>query len=51
MLAFHWLMRSKTLLGTAHKLSWPVLGILWGAMILLILLSQESGKSFIYFQF
>ena len=51
MVTFHWLMRNTRVLDVANKMSWWVLGIIWSAMIVLLLLSQESGNSFIYFQF
>lgn len=47
----HWLMRNTKVLDEAHKLSWWKLGIAWSVLILLIIWSQESGSSFIYFQF
>ena len=51
MLAFHWLMRNTTVLQVVSKLPWFTVGIVWSLMLILLLLSQESGKSFIYFQF
>ncbi len=51
MLTLHWLMRNTTVLQVAMKLPWWSVGITWSFMLILLLLSQESGKSFIYFQF
>ena len=47
----HWLMRNTLVLKVAGKMPWWLLGIVWSAMILLILLSQNASSSFIYFQF
>ncbi|RYY68685.1 MAG: MBOAT family protein [Chitinophagaceae bacterium] len=51
MLLFHWLLRNKSVLGVAHKMSWVTLGLLWAFLLLSIIFTQESGSSFIYFQF
>ena len=51
MLGAHWYMRNRRVLGVAEKLPWWVLGLIWGAMLILLILSQESSSSFIYFQF
>jgi len=47
----HWLMRNTMVLKVAGKMPWWLLGIVWSAMILLIMLSQNASSSFIYFQF
>jgi alginate O-acetyltransferase complex protein AlgI len=47
----HWLMRNTMVLKVAGKMPWWLLGIVWCAMILLIMLSQNASSSFIYFQF
>jgi alginate O-acetyltransferase complex protein AlgI len=47
----HWLMRNKSTLGIAYKLPWWVTGTGWSLMLLLLIWSQKSGSSFIYFQF
>lgn len=47
----HWLMRNTKVLEVAHQLSWWKLGIAWSTIMLLLIWSQESGSSFIYFQF
>jgi D-alanyl-lipoteichoic acid acyltransferase DltB (MBOAT superfamily) len=51
MVAFHWMMRNTRVLNVAEKLPWWLLGILWSGMLVLLILSQESSSSFIYFQF
>jgi alginate O-acetyltransferase complex protein AlgI len=47
----HWLMRNTMVLTVANKMSWWMLGIVWSVMLLLVILSQNSGGAFIYFQF
>lgn len=47
----HWLMRNKSTLDVAYKLPWWLTGIGWSLMLILLIWSQESGGSFIYFQF
>ena len=51
MLGAHWYMRNRRVLGVAEKLPWWVLGLIWSFMLVLLILSQESSSSFIYFQF
>ncbi|CAN5255970.1 MBOAT family protein [soil metagenome] len=51
MLIFHWKMRNTRVLNVAEKMPWWLLGIIWSAMLVLLILSQESSSSFIYFQF
>jgi D-alanyl-lipoteichoic acid acyltransferase DltB (MBOAT superfamily) len=51
MLVVHWTMRNTRILDMAHRLPWWVTGLLWGSMVILLILSQESTSSFIYFQF
>jgi D-alanyl-lipoteichoic acid acyltransferase DltB (MBOAT superfamily) len=48
---FHWLMRNTRVLIVAEKMPWWLLGLVWSVMLLLLILSQESSSSFIYFQF
>lgn len=50
-LCCHWFMRHTTVLDQASKLSWPKLGLAWSFLVLVIVFTQESGSSFIYFQF
>ena len=51
MLAFHWMMRNTRVLVIAEKMPWWLLGIIWSVLLLLLIWSQESSSSFIYFQF
>jgi D-alanyl-lipoteichoic acid acyltransferase DltB (MBOAT superfamily) len=48
---FHWMMRNTRVLIVAEKMPWWLLGIIWSAMLLMLILSQESSSAFIYFQF
>jgi len=38
-------------LDVVHRLPWWVTGLVWSSMVILLILSQESSSSFIYFQF
>jgi alginate O-acetyltransferase complex protein AlgI len=50
-LACHWYMRDRKLLSTFGEMpTWKV-SIAWSFMLILLILSQESTSSFIYFQF
>lgn len=51
MVAAHWILRNTGVLQAAQKLKWWVVGMAWAFMIIMLLLSQESSNSFIYFQF
>ena len=51
MVAFHWMMRNTRVLTVAAKMPWWLLGLVWSAILILLILSQESSSSFIYFQF
>jgi D-alanyl-lipoteichoic acid acyltransferase DltB (MBOAT superfamily) len=51
MVATHWFMRNTTVLEVARKTKWWIVGIVWSVMLLLLILSQASSSSFIYFQF
>lgn len=51
MVACHWFMRNTRVLTVANKMKWWQLGIVWAAMLILLILSQESSSTFIYFQF
>lgn len=48
---FHWLMRNTRILVVVEKMPWWLLGIVWSVLLLLLIWSQESSSSFIYFQF
>jgi len=47
----HWMMRHSSVAVLIKKLNWKLLGIVWAAMVILLVLSQKSSDSFIYFQF
>jgi D-alanyl-lipoteichoic acid acyltransferase DltB (MBOAT superfamily) len=51
MVGFHWMMRNTKVLTVAGKMHWWQIGLIWAAMLILLILSQESTSSFIYFQF
>ncbi len=51
MLMFHWMMRNTSVLKTAAKMPWWLTGVVWSVLLILIVLSQGTGKAFIYFQF
>ncbi len=51
MVVAQWLMRNRLVLQVIPKLSWWAFGSIWAVMLLLLIWSQESGSSFIYFQF
>jgi D-alanyl-lipoteichoic acid acyltransferase DltB (MBOAT superfamily) len=51
MLVFHWLMRNSSVLKTAAKMPWWLTCVVWSVLLILIVLSQGTGKAFIYFQF
>lgn len=51
MVIAQWLMRNRLILQVIPKLSWWAFGSIWAVMLLLLIWSQESGSSFIYFQF
>ena len=47
----HWLMRHSSVADLIKKMNWKMLGIVWAVMVILLVLSQKSSDSFIYFQF
>jgi len=51
MLLMQWLMRNTKVIDMAYKMPWWLLGIIWSVLLLLLVWSQESSSSFIYFQF
>jgi len=51
MLLSHWLMRNSKVLTLAYNIPWWLLALVWSLMLLLLVWSQESSSSFIYFQF
>ncbi|MDP9231124.1 MAG: hypothetical protein M3O67_10720 [Bacteroidota bacterium] len=51
MVTAHWFMRNTRVLNVANKIPWWLLGIIWAIMLILLILTQDSSSSFIYFQF
>ena len=51
LVACHWMMRNTRVLNVTSKMPWWLLGIVWAIMLILLIWSQESSSSFIYFQF
>lgn len=51
MVIAHWLMRDTKVLDVIAKKPWWLVGIFWAIILLLLIWSQESSSSFIYFQF
>lgn len=47
----HWIMRNTSMKAVSLKINPILLGIIWGIMLFLIIISQGSGEQFIYFQF
>jgi D-alanyl-lipoteichoic acid acyltransferase DltB (MBOAT superfamily) len=47
----HWFMRDTRVLAVAQRTPWWLLGLIWSVILILLILSQESSSSFIYFQF
>jgi alginate O-acetyltransferase complex protein AlgI len=51
LVAAHWYMRDRTLESVIARTPPIVIGLLWGLMVFLIVISQGAGSAFIYFQF
>jgi alginate O-acetyltransferase complex protein AlgI len=51
LLGFHWSMRDKSVKSLFTRLPWWFSGTAWAVMLILIILTQKSTSSFIYFQF
>ena len=51
MVIVHWCMRNTRVLDVIAKLPWWLVGICWSFLLLMLIWSQESSSSFIYFQF
>jgi alginate O-acetyltransferase complex protein AlgI len=51
MVACHWALRNRSIVSVSNKAPWWVTGMAWAGMLILLMLSQESSSSFIYFQF
>jgi D-alanyl-lipoteichoic acid acyltransferase DltB (MBOAT superfamily) len=51
MLGFHWYMRDRSVSKVASRLPAWGLGLVWAFMLIVLVLTQKSSNSFIYFQF
>jgi alginate O-acetyltransferase complex protein AlgI len=51
LLVVQWLMRDSKVSDVVYRLPWWMTGLIWSSMVILLILSQESSSSFIYFQF
>jgi len=51
LLATHWFMRNRSFESVFKGLSWPVVGLILGAMLIAIVLSPGEERDFIYFEF
>jgi D-alanyl-lipoteichoic acid acyltransferase DltB (MBOAT superfamily) len=51
LLATHWFMRNSSLSELGKKMKWWQIGFAWAAMLIIVILTQKSSGSFIYFQF
>jgi D-alanyl-lipoteichoic acid acyltransferase DltB (MBOAT superfamily) len=47
----HWFMRETSVISMAKSMRWWQVSIIWSLLLILIILSQKSSDSFIYFQF
>ncbi|HEV9037433.1 MAG TPA: MBOAT family O-acyltransferase [Puia sp.] len=51
MIFVHWFMRNRRMLDLVYEIPWWLTGVLWAVILLLLILTQSSSASFIYFQF
>jgi alginate O-acetyltransferase complex protein AlgI len=51
MLMVHWFMRERQLADVIGRLNHAVIGLVWGVMLMLIIITQGGSDAFIYFQF
>jgi D-alanyl-lipoteichoic acid acyltransferase DltB (MBOAT superfamily) len=51
LLGCHWYMRDRSVSKVASKLPGWALGLVWAFMLIVLVLTQKSSNSFIYFQF
>jgi len=51
LIILHWRLRDMRLTDIIYRLPWWWLGSLWACILILLILSQESTSTFIYFQF
>ena len=47
----HWVMRNTSVLQVAQNIKWWMVSIVWTLLLIMLIISQESSSSFIYFQF
>jgi alginate O-acetyltransferase complex protein AlgI len=50
-LAVHSYLRERTLEGVVARMPWWVVGSGWAAMLFAVIITQDSGNAFSYFQF
>ncbi len=51
MIATHWFMRNTSVSQLMKQSKWWLVGLAWAALLIMLVLSQKSSDSFIYFQF
>jgi alginate O-acetyltransferase complex protein AlgI len=51
LLGTHWYMRDRSVAAVAEKTPWWLLGLGWAFMLVVLVLTQKSTGSFLYFQF
>jgi alginate O-acetyltransferase complex protein AlgI len=51
LISCHWFMRNSSLAQLSKRLPWWAISLGWTAMLILVILTQKSSGSFIYFQF
>lgn len=51
MFIVHWFMRNTSVIEVARRMKWWMVSVVWAVLLVLLMLSQESSGSFIYFQF
>ena len=51
LLMVHWFMRERQLADVIGRLNRVVIGLVWGIMLMLIIITQGGSDAFIYFQF
>jgi alginate O-acetyltransferase complex protein AlgI len=51
MVASHWLLRNRSVIGVGLQWKWWQTGLAWSLLLIGIIMSQKGSDSFIYFQF
>ena len=51
LVATHWALRNSSISSLLQQTRWWITGMVWALMIVLLVVSQKSSDSFIYFQF